>query len=495
MSPDLRCGLNLNADEFGYARFESNEMYSTLLLIVVGVSVLVALQNWRLGLLLCVLVGALQDPIRKVTPDTPIYLTLAFVPIYVAMFVNLWMTHPVLSDFFRHYQRAAVITFFVLLALAISSVQTLSYGLHAWQAVVLGLSFYIGWIPALFLGFFFLRRDYAELDRPLLLFGVITSVMLVGTLLEYVGVKFSAPWLGMVAYTGEWRRWYNETEWVAMMSGFYRSPEIMAWHAATLVIVSVYMLVRRPAWAALWVPQAVWGVCCVLLSGRRKMIIMILIFAGVFALLAEGRRRIGVLFYVLLVGVALAFVTSYFINERYIDTAESSFAVANKRVSGQTITGPLWLIADEYGKSRWFGYGVGTRAQGAQHLQIEFDVPQFEGGLEKVLVELGIGTVVMIAFAVFLVRISVLSFRRAWASRMDSTPMAALAGFLIANMLTYLVAFQVYGDPFIGFLLGFGVGLLLSAPRLVAQQRWLQPARAAAVDLSRAPRPHMTSAT
>ena len=73
--------------------------------------------------------------------------------------------------------------------------------------------------------------------------------------------------------------------------------------------------------------------------------------------------------------------------------------------------------------------------------------------------------------------------------------MAALAGFLIANMLTYLVAFQVYGDPFIGFLLGFGVGLLLSAPRLVAQQRWLQPARAAAVDLSRAPRPHMTSAT
>ena len=217
------------------------------------------------------LVGVLQDPVRKVTPDTPIYLTLAFVPIYVAMFVNLWMTHPVLPNFFSHYPRAAAIALFVLLALAVSSVQTLSYGLHAWQAVVLGLSFYVGWIPALFLGFFFLRRDYRELDRPLLIFGLITSVMLVGTLLEYVGVKFAAPWLGMVAYTGEWRRWYNDTEWVAMMSGFYRSPEIMAWHAATLVIVSVYMLVRRPAWAALWVPQAGVGndaACCSAAAAR-----------------------------------------------------------------------------------------------------------------------------------------------------------------------------------------------------------------------------------
>ena len=229
-----------------------------------------------------------------------------------------------------------------------------------------------------------------------------------------------------------------------------------------------------------------------LLGGRRKMFIMILIFAGVFALLAEGRRRIGILFYLLLVGVALVFVSSYFINERYIDSAESGFTVANKRVSGQTITGPLWLLT-VVGP---FGYGVGTQTQGMQHLQIDFDAPLIEGGFEKVLVELGIvGTVVMFVFVVFLVRIVVQSFRRVWTSRMDSTPVAALAGFLIANALTYLVAFQVYGDPFIGFLLGFSGGLLLSASRLVAQQRWLHPADAVAVDLSPALRRRITSAT
>ncbi len=453
-------------------------MYSTLLLVIVAASSLLALQNWRLGLLCCFIVGVLQDPVRKVTPNTPIYLTLAFLPIYVAMFVNLWTTRPVLPIFFHHYPRAAGISLLVLLSLTVSSVQTLSYGLNAWQAVVLGLSFYVGWVPALFLGFFYLNRDYCELDKPLMVFGAVTSVMLVGTLLEYVGFRFSAPLLGMVAYTGEWRRWFSDTESVAMMSGFYRSPEIMAWHAATLVIVSVYLLVRRPAWASVWIPQAAWGMICVLLSGRRKMFIMILVFAGLFALLAEGRRRVGIIFYLLLAGVAIAFVSSYFVNERYLDSAESGFTSVNKRVSGQTITGPLWLLT----KVGPFGYGVGTKTQGTQHLQIDFDTPLIEGGFEKVLVELGlVGTAVMIAFVVFLVRIGVLSFRRVWTSRIDSTPVAALAGFLIANALTYLVAFQVYGDPFIGFLLGFSGGLLLSASRLVAYQERSQPAAVTAV--------------
>src|SRR5439155_25166748 len=191
----------------------SSSRYRLALLAVVAVSVVVALQNWRLGLLLCVVVGVLQDPIRKVTPGTPIYLTLAFVPIYAAMFVNLWTTRPVLPSFFHHYPRSETMALLVLLALLVSSVQTLSYGLQAWQAVALGLGFYVGWVPALFLGFFYLRKDYRELDRPLVLFGALTSVMLTGTVLEYFGVKFSAPWLGMVATTGEYRRWYNDTDW------------------------------------------------------------------------------------------------------------------------------------------------------------------------------------------------------------------------------------------------------------------------------------------
>src|SRR5262249_6093904 len=146
-----------------------------------------------------------------------------------------------------------------LLALLISGVQTLSYGLNLLPLVLLGWSFYLGWVPAVVLGFFFIRHQLTELDLPLILMGALTSVMLIGVPLEHLDVKCSEPWLGMVAYKGEWRRWYSSTEWVRMLSGFYRAPEVMAWHAATLTCLSIYLLVRRPTLAPLWLAQAAWG--------------------------------------------------------------------------------------------------------------------------------------------------------------------------------------------------------------------------------------------
>jgi hypothetical protein len=253
-----------------------------------------------------------------------------------------------------------------------------------------------------------------------------------------------------------------------MMSGFYRAPEIMAWHAATLVIISIYLLVRRPAFAAYWVAQAAWGLGCVFLGGRRKMFFIIVIFAGLLLLLSESRRRGGVLFYLLFASAVVVFASVLFVDTRYLETAESGLTAADKRITGHAVSGPAWL----FGIVGPFGYGVGTKSQGTQHLTGELGkVPAVEGGFEKVLVELGIvGTVVLLLFGASMVRLVVLAFRRVWAAQMDSTPLAALAAFLLANSMAYLVAFQVYGDPLIGFFLGFALGLVLSASRLARQQ-------------------------
>jgi hypothetical protein len=252
-----------------------------------------------------------------------------------------------------------------------------------------------------------------------------------------------------------------------MMSGFYRAPEIMAWHAATLVIISIYLLVRRPAWALLWVPQAAWGLTCVFLGGRRKMFILVLIFVGLFVLLSEGRRRGGILFYMLFVSAIIAFFGTMFVDARYLDTAKSSFETADERVKDSAVAGPLSL----FGRVGLFGFGVGTKSQGTQHvLEASADkTPQVEGGFEKVLVELGVvGTTACLAFGITMIRLVLAAFRRVWSARQDSTPLAALAAFLLANAMAYLIAYQVYGDPLIGFLLGFGLGLVLSASRLTA---------------------------
>ncbi len=444
-------------------------MYSLALLTFVAVSAVIALQNWRLGLLLCVIAGIAQDPIRKVTPGTPAYLVMAFVPIYVAMFIGLLTERAVLRDFFRDYPRALTIAQLFFLSLAVSSIQTLSYGMQSASAILVGLTFYVGWIPAFFLGYYFLRHSYRDLEWPLIFFGVVTSVMLIGVPLEFLGVKFSAPWLGMVATSGEWRRWYSDTQWVAMMSGFYRAPEIMAWHAATMVIISIYLLMRRPALAGLWVTQAAWGLACVFFSGRRKMFIIILIFGGLLLLLSESRRRGGVLVYLLLVGAVIFFASVLFVDNRYLNTAQSTFATADERIAGHAIHGPLWL----FGLVGPFGYGVGTKSQGTQHLGEEMaKTPMVEGGFEKVLVELGIiGTAMLLLFGFSVFRMAVLAFRRTWAANTDSTPLAALAAFLVANAMAYLVAYQVYGDPLIGFFLGFALGLVLSASRLASENK------------------------
>ena len=45
----------------------------TATLVGVALIAILALTRWRWGLFLCVLVGLLQDPLRKVAPDQPVF--------------------------------------------------------------------------------------------------------------------------------------------------------------------------------------------------------------------------------------------------------------------------------------------------------------------------------------------------------------------------------------------------------------------------------------
>jgi hypothetical protein len=73
---------------------------------------------------------------------------------------------------------------------------------------MLGDFSYAGGIPALVMGFFYFRRDLASLDRILIPFAGLIAVMLVGVPLEYLGVKFSLPVLGLINSQEDWLRWF-----------------------------------------------------------------------------------------------------------------------------------------------------------------------------------------------------------------------------------------------------------------------------------------------
>ena len=331
------------------------------LLVFVLACCAAAIANWRTGLLLCVVTGMLQDPIRKVTPDTPAYMTLAFLPIYLAILIKVWPDHPFYGAVVRYYPRLRFPAVFVLVALLLSTLQTLSYGMAAAPLGILGLFSYAGGLPALFLGFYFARRDFSELDRPLMLYTGLTSIMLIGTPLEYFNVSFVAEWLGPVGYHGNhWVRWYGDEQGIEMISGFFRSPEIMGWHAMAMVVVSVYLLVRRRAPFSLWVLTIIWGLVCILLSGRRKMLLMAVIFVIVFILASQGARRGKLLLGVFAALVVLVPLLRYVMDARYIATAESVLPATGARLIDQSLQ-DLIMLAPRVGP---FGYGIGNAHPG-----------------------------------------------------------------------------------------------------------------------------------
>src|SRR5205085_9795111 len=101
----------------------------------------------------------------------------------------LWASTDVPAALRRYYPQLVTVSVVFALALICSTARTLSYGLHTAPLALLGLFSYGGGLPALLLGFFYLRKDFRELNRPLLIFAGLTTIMLVGVPLEYAGYK------------------------------------------------------------------------------------------------------------------------------------------------------------------------------------------------------------------------------------------------------------------------------------------------------------------
>ena len=64
-------------------------MITIAFLAFVGLSATVALADWRRGWLLALVVGVLQDPVRKLVPGAPVYLTFSIVGVYIAILFSV----------------------------------------------------------------------------------------------------------------------------------------------------------------------------------------------------------------------------------------------------------------------------------------------------------------------------------------------------------------------------------------------------------------------
>src|SRR5262249_19152963 len=274
-------------------------------------------------------------------------------------------------------------------------------------------------------------------------------------------------------------------------SGILRTSEIAAWHAMTCACFTLLLItVRKINLQTLLTGAVIIALVMAIgaLTGRRKAIIEIAVFASTYlilwAVLQKGAAKLGIALVVAgllgfgwLIGQLgsdrlkpLKFVDPGSVGySLYVERSKNVFEDAPSRFVELGIAPIMWAY-DTFGL---FGAGVGIGTQGTQYFGGGGAIAgAAEGGLGKITLELGIPGL----FVVGWLAISV--FNHLWrimrAASQISPRIARLSyglfSFLVANVAAFSVATQAYGDLFVLLILSWTLGFLFAVPVLLERE-------------------------
>lgn len=440
-------------------------------------SMAIAFTNWRHGWLAAVLCGILQDPVRKLTPGTPAVLTMSIVAVYaVILFAALGALQRNRTDFERRFPNLYTTIALFLVMLVFAAMNGLAtFGLSAWKVPALSFLIYVLPIPAVLLGYSWLTRE-EQLIRFFQFYAIVTSVAMIGTVLEYLWVR--SPVLGMVAMPWGYIRHLPGIE-IRVLSGIYRAPDIMGWHAAMLTAIAVTLAVRARvltrAWP--WIAVAAWGFLNCLISGRRKAIYMVLIFALAFLWRYIRRLTTTQVALVVILGAALGLV----VNEIRSGRESEVYARGAKTTAGEVLQRLEGGLIGTLQQGSILGAGLGAATQGVRHVSgRESDFGWQEGGLGKLTAELGLpGLLVAMLLAWAILR---MMMRISSVGDIPGTSQiirVALFAMVVANIGNFLASAQAYSDPVLTLMTAFLAGCLFATASL--DERLAQESAAVAV--------------
>lgn len=449
-----------------------------------ALAVLVALVDWRRGWLLAAVVGVLQDPIRKITPGTPPAMTYSIIAVYCAiLFGSQAMFQAQLRDLARRFgaiNRALLLVIVCLLLAAVTGLVT--FGISYWKVPALSLFIYVAPLPAIIIGYSWMK-DEAALLTFFRFYSAVTSIALLGSAMEYFGVDH--PTLGLVAQPGLYIRHLIGVQ-IPMISGFYRAPDIMGWHAATLGSIGMAMAVRGGlrlrSWP--WITVTAWAFVNCLISGRRKATYMLAVFAAVFVWRYFRRLTTTQLVAIGLTGAVLAGIVYQAASNERSDVYTKGSVTTREEVWGR-LEGGLADTLEEFGI---MGAGLGSATQGVRHITgNDLNLGWQEGGLGKLAIELGLPGLLASAFFAWVL------FRTLfWLSGIPDRPgtsqliRATLLAMLVSNVVNFMVSAQAYSDAVLILDSAFFLGCLLGTARLPEQHdAALVPEAAPAVPLAR----------
>ncbi len=427
---------------------------------------------WRNAFLATLVVGFLQDPLRKIVPEQPILLVMLSTVMMLAALVGaatragpIRLAHLTFGD----RNGSSVISLYISLVILQGLVSLIRYG--SLQVAGIGMIFYLTPIPVIWLASRYVRNEM-DVRRFLSMYvvmgvGVGISIHLAvagvdSILLEEVGE-------GLVIY-----------DWIVgklrAHSGFMRSSEVAAWHLGTTSCLLIVLAVSRKS-RVMWslVPFLVaFLLSAAVYTGRRKSLVAVAVFVIVyFALLVYYRQRTGTRVLALAAFLGLAIITGSLIlapddpeADAYVTRGSSVWVDIMDRFYSMG----LGSLEAGFNRAGILGLGAGSVSQGAQNFGGAMVARgAAEGGLGKVVIELGIPGLVLLLLVIWYLSKSV---RRVLNVARKTYPAGlrlqlGLLALCIANVPVFIGASQVFGDPFILFILGSCFGMVFGTPRLI----------------------------
>ncbi|MBX2823216.1 MAG: hypothetical protein KTR33_00715, partial [Gammaproteobacteria bacterium] len=450
-------------------------MLEYFILTCVGICCVLTLQRWQTGIWLCVLVGLLQDPVRKLVPGEPVYMVVLCAVVFAAVILSLVIRRYSFSVHRVPGWRPVLSRALIVLMMIVLFQLVLAYiNFNSVMVVMLGALTYFTPILAILAGFYFsCRAGESGVVRFMLFYCVICTVFTSGIYLEYLGFDWQV--LGEV---GPGLIIYDVGTKLKSYSGFFRSSEMAAWH---IVLGSSFLLIlatnsRYNSVRLLCVLGIVFLVSAGILTGRRKLIVSVVIFLTCywFLITVYYRRSLRVAVVVVLLGLTAFWVTAneYYAADRegavydlYVERASGVFADITERGRNLGISAVVSAVR----KHGLIGLGAGVAGQGARFAggSVGYHY-EAEGGLGKLVIELGLLGLfavlfVLVAFSLYLWRVMQYVSARGGSYGYICYGMIAI---LLANLAHFTVASQVFSDPLVLILLGLFTGIIASGPVL-----------------------------
>ncbi len=440
---------------------------------LIVLAVLACLASARLGIRVSLVVGFVMDPIRKVYPEQPVWMSGVVAACIAATFLGAWLRDEAtpLRDLRERYRHLVfpllVCLVWVVVELARGYVLTASAAVAA-----IGLLAYAVPVLAFFVGFSILDRR-GDLER-LTKFHIVATALMLGAALV-AGTSAQNKWLEQV---GEGIHVHAYGRTVAARGGLFRGLEMAGWHAVaglSMVVVLALAAWRRSAFwfLAASAPLLAYGLVA---AARRKYVVQFVVFLAIWGALGWlfRRSRQAGAWAALLVLIVAVLVATLQVGVARADRESESAGVRrlerlNTDTAGRFQYFAFTALGAVYERNGFLGSGAGTGSQGAQYFGAgtrRLTGFQAEGGFGKVLAELGVPGLVLMAWLAFAaVRCVLSAIAGTHALDEEMTDVATgVSAFLLSNVAVFAIAHQVFGDPFVLTMLGLFAGGLLRLP-------------------------------